>query len=104
MLVPVGDGHLGAVALGHLGGLGLDLVPAIEAPDDQPHARRSGIAQGSSAARCRRSWGGFDQFFSQLVAATLHPADCVIAQLLRLSFDAIQLFINPGVGAEGLRR
>jgi len=39
-LVPVGDGHLGTVALGHLSRGGLDLVLAIETPDDQPYARR----------------------------------------------------------------
>jgi hypothetical protein len=37
--VPVGDGHLGTVALGHLSRGGLDLVLAIET-DDQPYARR----------------------------------------------------------------
>jgi hypothetical protein len=29
--VPVGDGHFGTVALGHLDRVGLDLVPAVEA-------------------------------------------------------------------------
>jgi hypothetical protein len=31
----VGDGHLGSVALGHLDRVWLDLVLAIETPDDQ---------------------------------------------------------------------
>jgi hypothetical protein len=44
-LMPVGDAHLGTVALSHLGGVGLDLVPAIEAPDDQPHMGRRGVAE-----------------------------------------------------------
>jgi GAF domain-containing protein len=37
--------HLGAVARGHLGRVGLDLVPAIFAPHDQPPMRRRGIAE-----------------------------------------------------------
>ena len=36
-LVPVRDRHLGAVARRHLVRIGLDLVPAIAAPYDQPH-------------------------------------------------------------------
>jgi hypothetical protein len=43
--MPIRDGHLGAVALGHFGGVGLDLMPAIETPDDQTHARCRGIAE-----------------------------------------------------------
>jgi hypothetical protein len=39
--VPVRDGHLGAVALRYLGGVGLDLMVAIDAPDDQPHMGRA---------------------------------------------------------------
>jgi hypothetical protein len=41
----LGNGHLGAVALGHLGGVGLDLMVAIEAPDDQPNVGRCGVAE-----------------------------------------------------------
>jgi hypothetical protein len=48
--VPVGDGHLGAVALGHLGRVELDLMPAVETLHDQPHVRRSGVAQGHRRA------------------------------------------------------
>jgi hypothetical protein len=43
--VPVGNTHLGAVALGHFGGIGLDLAAAVEAPHDQPHMGRSGVAE-----------------------------------------------------------
>jgi hypothetical protein len=49
-LVPVGDGHLGSVALGHRGRVGLGLVPAIETPHDQPHPRHCGVAQGHRRA------------------------------------------------------
>jgi hypothetical protein len=38
-LRPVRDRHLGTVALGHLGRVGLDLVAAIAAPHDQADAR-----------------------------------------------------------------
>jgi hypothetical protein len=44
-LVPLRDGHLGSIPLGHLGGVGFELVPAIETPHDQPHPRRRGVAQ-----------------------------------------------------------
>jgi hypothetical protein len=43
--VPIRDGHLRAVALGHLGGVGLDLMAAIEAPQDQTHMGGSGVAK-----------------------------------------------------------
>lgn len=33
------------MALRHLGGIGLDLVAAIEAPHDQPHTGRRGVAE-----------------------------------------------------------
>jgi hypothetical protein len=39
-LVPVRDGQIVAVALCHLGGVGLDLVPALAAPHDQTNASR----------------------------------------------------------------
>jgi hypothetical protein len=35
-LAPIGHGHLGAVSLGHLGGVGLNLMLTILAPNDQP--------------------------------------------------------------------
>jgi hypothetical protein len=38
-LAPIGHSSFGAVLLGHLGRVGLDLVPAILAPHDQPDAR-----------------------------------------------------------------
>ena len=37
-LMPVGNGQLGAVALGHRDRVGLDLVPSIAVPDDQANA------------------------------------------------------------------
>ena len=46
--VPIRDRRPGAVALGHFRGIGLDLVPAIEAPDDQPQSCCRGIAEGHS--------------------------------------------------------
>jgi hypothetical protein len=41
--MPIRARHLGGVALRHFGGVGLGLVAAIEAPDDQPHLGRSGV-------------------------------------------------------------
>jgi hypothetical protein len=52
-LVPVGDGQLGTVARCHRGGVGLDLVPAIAAPDDQPDAGSRGAAQCQRRAGVR---------------------------------------------------
>jgi hypothetical protein len=46
--VPIRDRRPGAVALGHFRGIGLDLMPAIEAPDDQPQSCCRGIAEGHS--------------------------------------------------------
>jgi len=43
--VPIRDGHFRAIALGHLDMVGLDLMVAIKTPDDQPHARRGGVAE-----------------------------------------------------------
>ena len=43
--VPVDDGGLGTVALGHFAGVGLDLTAALSTPYDQPHHRRCGVAQ-----------------------------------------------------------
>jgi hypothetical protein len=43
--VPIRDGHLRAIARGHLGGVGLDLMVAIEAADDQPNVGRCGVAE-----------------------------------------------------------
>jgi len=50
-LSPLGNGGLGPVLLGQLGGIGLDLVTARLAPHDQPHASRGGIAE-------RHRWPG----------------------------------------------
>jgi hypothetical protein len=54
--VPIGDGHLRAVALGHLDRVGLDLVPAIGAPDDQPHISRSSVAERHRRAAVLHLW------------------------------------------------
>jgi hypothetical protein len=64
-LVPVRDGHLGAVTLGHCGRVGLDLVPAIAAPHDQVGAGSGGAAEcrrrpGVAVHRRRRCWRGAD--------------------------------------------
>jgi hypothetical protein len=40
-----GNRHLGAVAFRHRGGVGLGLVLAIAAPNDQPYPRRGGVAE-----------------------------------------------------------
>jgi hypothetical protein len=39
------DAHLSLVALRHLGRIGLDVVRAIEAPDDETHLRCRGVAE-----------------------------------------------------------
>jgi hypothetical protein len=52
-LSPIGHRRFGAVSLGHFGGIGLDLVPAILAPNDQPDAC------GGSVAERRRAGLGF---------------------------------------------
>jgi hypothetical protein len=53
-LSPIGHSRFGAVPLGHLGRVGLDLMPAILAPNDQPDA-----CGGSVAERHRRAGLGF---------------------------------------------
>jgi len=50
-LAPLRDGGVGAVPLGHLGGVGLDLVAARLALHDQPHARRGGVPEGHRWSR-----------------------------------------------------
>lgn|SRR5271165_360558 len=50
---PVENSDLGAVAACMITGVGLDLMPAISAPDDQPHAGRSGVAQRHRRAELR---------------------------------------------------
>jgi hypothetical protein len=45
---PIAPGEhagLGAVPVGHLGRIGLDLMPTCPAPNDQPHAGRGGVAE-----------------------------------------------------------
>jgi hypothetical protein len=51
---PIWDRHLSAVPLGHLGGVGLDLMAAILAPNDQPD-----LGGGSVAERHQPSGIGF---------------------------------------------
>lgn len=48
--VPIRDGRLRTVILGHLGRIGLNLMPTIEAPNDEPHAGRGGVAEGHRRA------------------------------------------------------
>ena len=64
-LSPIGHSRFGAVPLGHFGGVGLDLMPAILAPDDQPDAGGGSVAERqrghnhlreSAPARSVRSW------------------------------------------------
>jgi hypothetical protein len=43
--MPIRDARLGTVARGHLDRIGLDLMMAIEAPNDQPDVRRRGVAE-----------------------------------------------------------
>ena len=57
--MPVRDGQLGAIAFGHLGRIGLNLVPTITAPDVQPNACCCGSAEcrwraGAVVHRLRR--------------------------------------------------
>src|SRR6516164_4496071 len=44
-LTPVEHGSVSAIASSHLGGVGLDLMPAFLAPDDQANLGRGGNAQ-----------------------------------------------------------
>jgi hypothetical protein len=43
--VPVRNGHLGAVTLGHFGGVGFDLVAALPAPYNQPDLSCRGVPE-----------------------------------------------------------
>ena len=53
-LAPIGHGRLGAVPSSHLGGIGLDLMAAIAAPNDETNAGR-----GRASERSGRPWLGF---------------------------------------------
>jgi hypothetical protein len=44
-LAPIGHGRFGAVLLGHLGRVGLNLMAAILAPNDQPDACGGSVAE-----------------------------------------------------------
>ncbi len=52
-LVPVIDGRLGAVVLGHLGRVGLGAIPAIETPDEKAHLGSGGVAERHRRAAVR---------------------------------------------------
>jgi hypothetical protein len=58
-LTPIGHRRFGAVPLGHLGRVGLDLMPTILAPNDQPDA-----GGGSIAERHRRAGLCLHNYFS----------------------------------------
>jgi hypothetical protein len=53
-LAPIEHGRFGTIPSSHLGGIGLDLMPAILAPHDQPD-----LGGGSIAERHRRAGRGF---------------------------------------------
>jgi hypothetical protein len=50
LLTPIGHSSFGAVSLGHFAGVGLNLMLAILAPNDQPD-----LGGGSIAERHRRA-------------------------------------------------
>jgi hypothetical protein len=54
---PIEHRRFGAVPLGHLGGIGLDLVAAILAPNDQPDAGSGGATQRHRRAGRRQRFG-----------------------------------------------
>ena len=44
-LAPIADRYIGAISLGYLGRVGLDLMAARLAPDDKAHACRSRVPE-----------------------------------------------------------
>jgi hypothetical protein len=44
--VPIENGRFGTVPGGHLGGIGLDLMAAIQTAYEEPHAGRCGVPEG----------------------------------------------------------
>src|SRR5690349_10228883 len=50
-LPPIGQSHLGTVALGHFCGLWFDLMPALMAPYDEADMRRSRVSGYGSGTR-----------------------------------------------------
>jgi hypothetical protein len=70
-LPPFREGHLGAVAFGLLAGIGLDLVLAHLAPDDEAHT-----SLGSAAERHRRAAIGFQRLPRRLAAVARGGAKC----------------------------
>jgi hypothetical protein len=59
---PIQDAHLGTLPLGHVGGVGLDLTVAIEAPLDQPHLGCRGVAKGHRRAAVLHLWRSEEVF------------------------------------------
>jgi hypothetical protein len=57
-LTPIGHSRFGAVPLGHLGGIGLDLMLAFLAPNDQPDAGGGSVAERHRRAEFGFRWGG----------------------------------------------
>ena len=57
-LAPVEHGRFGAVPRSHLGGIGLNLMLAFLAPDDQPDAGGGSIAERHRRAYFGFHWGG----------------------------------------------
>jgi len=45
-VAPIEHRRLGAISSGHFAGVGLDLMLALLAPDDEAHSRCRGIAEG----------------------------------------------------------
>jgi hypothetical protein len=62
--MPIGNGSLGAVSSRHFGGIGLNLISALEAPDDEPNT-------GSRRAPEGHRWAGFG---FHLTASTVSSA------------------------------
>jgi hypothetical protein len=84
-------------------GVGLDLVPAIETPHDQPHTRRRGAAE-----RHRRAAVSVHLSLGQARSSPKLPRVIVISsvgvmqQVPRLLIDAIEVVLDPGIGAKRL--
>jgi hypothetical protein len=68
-LGPVTNRRFGTVALGLLGGIGLDLVPASPAPHDDTHLRRRRAAEG-------RGWAAVGFHLRRLYRPSLGSGLC----------------------------
>ncbi len=83
-LMPFKDGHLGAVALRHLGRVRLDLVAAIETPHDgarpgralcaevRCHSMRRVVTRSTANTTCS---GGYEALPETLQARQVYPSD-----------------------------